>query len=88
MIQIKTNTTGSTSTLEKIAKQENEIYIRIFFPNGKFINYLVDPNDVENYGLSTIFDVIDPDLDHIQAKKEFEKIESKQRRKTHQKLAA
>ncbi len=87
-MEIKTNTTASTSTLEKIATQENEIYIRIFFPNGKFINYLVDPNDVEKYGLSTIFDVIDPDLDHIQAKEIFSKMESKQRRKSTSRIAA
>jgi hypothetical protein len=75
------NTTGSAKSFENIAEQENEIFIRIFY-NGKFINYLFDPSDVKNLGLSTIFDVIDPDPQFIQAKKEFEKIKSKQRRKT------
>ncbi len=80
-MQYKMNTTGSAKSFENIAEQENEIFIRIFY-NGKFINYLFDPSDVKNLGLSTIFDVIDPDPQFIQAKKEFEKIKSKQRRKT------
>jgi hypothetical protein len=78
-MEIKTNTTGSTSSLEKIASQENEIYIRIFFPNGKFINYLVDPKDVERYGMAAIFEVIDPDPEWIQAKKIYSNVQSKSR---------
>jgi hypothetical protein len=60
------NTTGTVETLENIAEQENEIFIRIFY-NGKFINYLFDPADVKNLGLSTIFDLIDPDPELLEA---------------------
>jgi hypothetical protein len=87
-MEIKTNTTGSVATLEKIARQENEIYIRIFFPNGKFINYLVDPNDVEKYGMGTIFEVIDPDPDWLQAKEIYSSIQSKPKRKNTSRIAA
>jgi hypothetical protein len=61
------NTTGTVQTLENIAEQENEIFIRIFY-NGRFINYLFDPADVRNLGLSTIFDMIDPDPQLLEAK--------------------
>ncbi len=78
-MEIKTNTTGSTSSLEKIAIRENEIYIRIFFPNGKFINYLVNPTDVEKFGMGTIFEVIDPDQDWMAAKKNYSNVQAKPR---------
>jgi hypothetical protein len=61
------NTTGTVKSLESLAEQENEIFIRIFY-NGKFINYLFDPSDVRNLGLSTIFDMIDPDPELLEAK--------------------
>ncbi len=80
-MEIKTNTSGSTSSLEKIAIEENEIYIRIFFPNGKFINYLVDPKDVEKYGMAVIFEVIDPDPDWHAAKEIYSNVQSKLNRK-------
>ncbi len=76
-MKIKTNTTSSPASLERIAAQENEIFIRIFFPNGKFINYLVNPADVENFGLGTIFEVIDPDMDFIKTKKVYANVEQK-----------
>jgi hypothetical protein len=85
-MEIKTNTTGTTSSLEKIAVEENEIFIRIFFPNGKFINYLIDPNDVEKFGMATIFEVIDPDPDLIQAERIYSRVQSKSR--TASKIAA
>jgi hypothetical protein len=58
---------GSTEFLDDIAKQEDKMFIRIFY-NGKFVSYLFEPADVENLGLSNIFDMIDPDPDFIQAK--------------------
>ncbi len=79
-MEIKTNTTGSSSSLEKIAVEENEIYIRIFFPNGKFINYLINPTDVEKFGMGTIFEVIDPDPDWHAAKKIYSNVQSKPKR--------
>jgi hypothetical protein len=78
-MEIKSNTTGSSSSLEKIAVKENEIFIRIFFPNGKFINYLVDPKDVEEYGMGTIFEVIDPDPDWHAAKEIYSNVQTKRR---------
>ncbi len=87
-MEIKTNTTGSTASLEKIAKQENEIFIRIFFPDGRFINYLVDPNDVEKYGMGTIFEVIDPDPDWVNAKVNYSKVQSRPKRKSPSRIAA
>ncbi len=60
------NTTGSATALDKFAKQENKMFIRIFY-NGKFVNYFFDPADVENIGLSNIFDMIDPDPDFVNA---------------------
>lgn len=65
-MKYKTNTTGTVKSLENIAKQENEFFIRIYF-NGKFINYLFDPSDVTNLGLGTIFDLIDPDPQLLEA---------------------
>jgi hypothetical protein len=62
---------GSTEFLDDIAKQEDKMFIRIFY-NGKFVSYLFEPSDVENLGLSNIFDMIDPDPDFIQAKKEWD----------------
>jgi hypothetical protein len=59
-MKYKTNTTGTVKTLEHIAKQDNEIFIRIFY-DGRFVNYLFDPVDVKELGLSAIFDMIDPD---------------------------
>ncbi len=85
-MEIKSNTTGSVASLEKIAVEENEIFIRIFFPNGKFINYLIDPDDVEKFGMAAIFEVIDPDPDLIQAKKIYSNVQSK--RKGASKIAA
>jgi hypothetical protein len=76
-MEIKTNTTGKIESLEKIAIQQNEIFIRIFFPNGKFINYLIDPKDVEKYGMGTIFEVIDPDPDWHAAKEIYSNVQSK-----------
>ncbi len=58
---------GSTEFLDDIAKQEDKMFIRIFY-QGKFVSYLFEPSDVENLGLSNIFDMIDPDPDFIQAK--------------------
>jgi hypothetical protein len=87
-MEIRTSTTGSTSTFEKIAIQENEIFIRIFFPNGSFINYLVEPEDIEKFGLAAIFEMIDPDEDYLRAQKEFEKVESKPKRKNTSRVAA
>jgi hypothetical protein len=59
-MKYKTNTTGTVKSLENIAERENEFFIRIYF-NGKFINYLFDAADVTNLGLGTIFEMIDPD---------------------------
>jgi hypothetical protein len=87
-MEIKTSTSGSTSTFEKIAVQENEIYIRIFFPNGKFINYLISPADVEKFGMAAIFEVIDPDEDYLRAKENFSKIKSKSKTKNPPSLVA
>jgi hypothetical protein len=87
-MEIRTSTTGSTSTFEKIAIQENEIFIRIFFPNGSFINYLVEPEDIEKFGLAAIFEMIDPDEDYLRAQKEFERVESKPKRKNTSRSAA
>jgi hypothetical protein len=86
-MEIKTNTTGSNSTFEKIAVEENEIYIRIFFPDGRFINYLINPADVENLGLGTIFEVIDPDIDFIKTKKSYANVEQKLKLKRKRKTA-
>lgn len=76
-MKIKINTNGEIESLEKIAKNENEMFIRIFHPSGKFINILVDLNDVENYGLSTIFEILNPDPDWIRAKENFSKIQNR-----------
>jgi hypothetical protein len=65
-MKYKMNTNGSVETLESIAEQENEFFIRIFF-NGRFVNYLFDPSDVKTLGLSTIFDLIDPDPELLEA---------------------
>jgi hypothetical protein len=59
-MKYKMNTNANGQRLETIAQQENEILIRIYF-NGKFLNYLFDPVDVRELGLSAIFDMIDPD---------------------------
>lgn len=59
-MKYKMNTNADGQRLETIAQQENEILIRIYF-NGKFVNYLFDPVDVKELGLSAIFDMIDPD---------------------------
>lgn len=66
-------TTGNVKTLDKFANQEDTMFVRIFY-NGKFVNYFFEPDDVENLGLSTIFDMIDPDPDFVKAQKEFERI--------------
>jgi hypothetical protein len=87
-MKIKTNTTASTSSLEKIASQENKIFIRIYFPNGKFINYLVEPADVEKFGMAAIFEVIDPDPDWMNAKKNYSNVQSKPKRKSTSRIAA
>jgi hypothetical protein len=87
-MEIKTNTTSSPASLEKIAAKDNEIFIRIFFPNGKFINYLIKPADVENFGLGTIFEVIDPDLDQVQTKEIYSNVQSKPKRKNTSRIAA
>jgi hypothetical protein len=87
-MKIKTNTTSSNALFEKIASQENEIYIRIFFPNGKFINYLVKPADVEEFGMAAIFEMIDPDPDWANAKVNYSKIQSKRKRKIASRIAA
>ncbi len=65
-MKYKTNTTGTVKSLENIAKQENEIFIRIFY-DGRFVNYLFDPTDVKTLGLSTIFEMIDPDPQLLEA---------------------
>jgi hypothetical protein len=70
-MKYRMSTSGSVATWDKVANQEDEMYIRIFY-NGKFVNYLFNTGDVENLGLSNIFDMIDPDPDWIQAKKEWE----------------
>ncbi len=77
-MKYKMNTTGSTRALDKVADQEDEMFIRIFY-NGKFINYLFDPTDVKNLGLSTIFDVIDPDPDWQTAKEIYSNVQTKRR---------
>lgn len=64
-------TTGSVKTLDKFAEQEDTVFVRIFH-NGKFVNYFFEPDDIQNLGLSTIFDMIDPDPDFIRAQKEWE----------------
>jgi hypothetical protein len=87
-MKIKTNTTSSNALFEKIASQENEIYIRIFFPNGKFINYLVEPADVEEFGMAAIFEVIDPDPDWVNAKVNYSNVRSKPKRKSTSRIAA
>jgi hypothetical protein len=66
-------TTENVKTLDKFANQENTMFVRIFY-KGKFVNYFFNTDDVENLGLSTIFDMIDPDPDRVQAQKEFEKV--------------
>jgi hypothetical protein len=60
-------TTENVKILDKFASKENTVFIRIFY-KGKFVNYFFDPADVENLGLSNIFDSIDPDPDLIQAR--------------------
>jgi hypothetical protein len=70
-MKYRMSTSGSVATWDKVANQEDEMYIRIFY-NGKFINYLFNTGDVENLGLSNIFDMINPDPDFIQAKKEWD----------------
>jgi hypothetical protein len=65
-MKYKINRTGTVETLEHFAEQENEIFIRIYF-NGKFINYLFNPSDIKNLGLGTIFDMIDPDPELLEA---------------------
>ncbi len=87
-MKIKINTNGKIESLEKIAKNENEMFIRIFHPNGKFINVLVDLSDVENYGLSTIFEMLNPDPDWIRAKEIYSNVQSKPTRKSTSKIAA
>jgi hypothetical protein len=87
-MRIKSNSTSSNELFEKIASQENEIYIRIFFPNGKFINYLVEPADVEEFGMGAIFEMIDPDPDWAKAKVNYSNVQSKPKRKSTLKIAA
>jgi hypothetical protein len=65
-MKYRTNTTGTVQTLENLAEQDNEFFIRIYF-NGKFINYLFDAADVTNLGLGTIFEMIDPDPQLLEA---------------------
>jgi hypothetical protein len=65
-MKYKTNRTTSVETLERIAEQENEFFIRIFY-DGRFVNYLFDPSDVTNLGLGTIFEMIDPDPELLEA---------------------
>jgi hypothetical protein len=65
---------GSTEFLDDIAKQEDKMFIRIFY-QGKFVSYLFEPSDVENLGLSNIFDMIDPDPDFVQAQANYAKLE-------------
>ncbi len=64
-------TTENVKTLDGFANQEDTVFVRIFY-KGKFVNYFFEPSDVENLGLSNIFDSIDPDPDWVQAKKEWE----------------
>jgi hypothetical protein len=78
---------GSAAFLDNIAKQENKMFIRIFY-QGKFVNYLFDPADVQNLGLSNIFDMIDPDPDFIKAQQEFENFGVERAKKKQAKLAA
>jgi hypothetical protein len=66
-MKYRMNTTGTVQTLENLAEQDNEFFIRIYF-NGKFINYLFDPSDIKNLGLGTIFDMIDPDPELLEAR--------------------
>jgi hypothetical protein len=67
-------TTKSMETLDKFASAENTVFVRIFY-NGKFVNYFFDPSDVQNLGLSNIFDSIDPDPDLLEAKANYAKLE-------------
>jgi hypothetical protein len=63
---------GSAAALDKIADQEDEMFIRIFY-KGKVINYFFNPDDVKNLGLSNIFDMIDPDPDLLEAQANWER---------------
>ncbi len=65
-MKYRMNTTGTVKTLENLAEQDNEFFIRIYF-NGKVVNYLFDPSDVTNLGLGTIFEMIDPDPQLLEA---------------------
>ncbi len=65
-MKYRMNTEGTVKTLENLAEQNNEIFVRIYF-NGKFINYLFDAADVTNLGLGTIFEMIDPDPQLLEA---------------------
>jgi hypothetical protein len=80
-------TTENVKILDKFASKENTVFVRIFY-QGKFVNYFFNTDDVENLGLSNIFDVIDPDPDFVQAQAEFEKMKSNQRKKPIKKIAA
>jgi hypothetical protein len=71
---------GSAALLDKVAKQEDEMFIRIFY-NGKVINYLFNPSDVKNIGLSNIFDMIDPDPDLLEAQANWESLKALPTRK-------
>jgi hypothetical protein len=64
-------TTVNVEHLDEFANQKDTVFVRIFY-KGKFVNYFFEPDDVENLGLSNIFDSIDPDPDWVQAKKDFE----------------
>ncbi len=65
-MKYKISRTGTVKSLENLAEQENEIFIRIYY-NGKFVNYLFDAADVTNLGLGTIFEMIDPDPQLLEA---------------------
>jgi hypothetical protein len=64
-------TTENVKILDKFASSEDNVFVRIFY-KGKFVNYFFDPDDVENLGLSNIFDTIDPDPDLLAAQANWE----------------
>jgi hypothetical protein len=87
------NTTSEdVKALDKFAKKENTVFVRIFY-NGKFVNYFFNTDDVQNLGLSNIFDSIDPDPDLLEARANWESfnaipIRKKRLTKTASKLVA
>lgn len=76
----KINTTATGESWEQIARQENQVSVRIFY-NGKFINYFFEPSDVNELGLGAIFEMVDPDPDFVKAKKMYDEIQNERKPK-------